>query len=131
MQACDVWLDGEIAGSVCVTKEGLYTRFFCRCKLPDGQIYRLFVFCDGRGTDLGICVPQGEYYVVNKMVPSRQTGDGEMCFQVLSAADKPKDKVIPVLCNEPFLLISQLERMRLCVDNGRYGILVEDHPISK
>lgn len=131
MQMCKVWMGGEVAGSVCITKEGLYTRFLCQCKLPDNDIYRLLLTCNGLNTDLGICVPQGEYYMVNKVVKSRQIGDGEMCFRITSTTEKNKDRFIPMLSDKPFDYISQLENMMLCVDNHGYGIIIRDHAISQ
>lgn len=131
MHMCKVWLNGEVAGSVCITKEGLYTRFLCQCRLPDNHIYRLSLSCNGQKTDLGICVPQGEYYTVNKIVKSRQIGDGEMCFQIIPTTEKTKDSFIPLLPNQPFDYISKIENMILCVDNDGYGVLIEDHAISQ
>lgn len=131
MQLYDVSLNGEVTGSVCVTKEGLYTRFRCQCKLPDTQIRRLILVCNGRETDLGICVPQEDHYAVNKKIQSRQIGEGEMAFRITSTQQKCDGRFVSILGNEPFSYISELEHMRLCVDNDRYGALLTNHPISQ
>jgi hypothetical protein len=125
----DVFMDKKIVGHVCVTKEGLYTKFVCQCKLPDKELYRLVLSCCDKETDLGICVPQGEYYMVNKDVPNKKIGEGKMEFTIVTK--RIISNFIPLRPGAPFPYLSELANSRFAVENGAYGILITDHSVSK
>lgn len=129
MEIYDVFMDKKIVGHVCVTKEGLYTKFVCQCKLPDKELYRLILSCCDKEIDLGICLPQGECYTVNKNVPNKRIGEGKMEFYI--ASKRIKCNFIPIRIDAPFSYVSELENSRFAVKNGTYGILVADHSVSK
>lgn len=131
MQLYDVMLNGDIIGSVRVKCEGLYTRFQCHCQLPDGQIYRLQLCCGEQKIDLGVCVPMGTHFGVNKMCKTRQIPDGDKVFHMIRASQSKSAKVVPVLTGHAFDGISMLESARLHFENGRYGILFDNQPKSK
>jgi len=131
MKSYNVMLNGEIVGSVCETCEGLYTIFQCQCQLPDTQIYRLHMFCGDQETDLGVCVPVGTQYAVNKMIPSKQIANGEKVFMIIPMSQDHCKRFVPVSSDAPFAYISMLDRARLCYDNAQYGIVFDDQPRSK
>lgn len=130
MSLYDVSLDGNVIGNVSVTAEGLYTGLLCQCKLPDGQIYRLVLNCNGQKHDLGICVPTGQYYTVNKRVPSKQIGQGEMKFYIVPKYQREDTVFVPISSNARFAYIRELEKLRLIVTNENYGCCISDHPTS-
>ncbi len=131
MQLYDVTLNRDIIGSVRVTYEGLYTRFQCHCQLPDEQIYRLLLCCGEQEIDLGVCIPMGTHFGVNKMCPNKQIADGDKVFRVICASQNKSAEFVPVLTDNAFDGISMLESARLYLDHGQYGILFDNHPKSK
>ena len=131
MQLYDVTLNGDVVGSVRVTCEGLYTRFQCHCQLPDEQIYRLLLCCGEQEIDLGICVPMGIHFGVNKMCPNKQITDGDKVFRIIRASQGKSAECVPVLTDNVFDGISMLESARLYFDNGQYGILFDNQLKSK
>ena len=126
MERYDVTLNGEIVGKVCATREGLYTRFQCHCQLPDAQMYRLHMICDGQKLDLGVCVPAGTQFGVNKSLQTKQIGDGEKKFCVVCALQNNSSDLVPVSTDTAFEAIFRLEHARLYRQNGQYGILFDN-----
>ena len=79
----DITLDASPVGSAQVEKQGLYYRFSCRCKLPDNGFYRIHVICGDKREDLGICVPMGDAFGMDKKLPAKKLGEGKPTFELL------------------------------------------------
>ena len=82
----DITYDGASVGTAQWEKQGLYYRFSCRCNLPDEGLYRIHVLCGDKHVDLGICVPMEGAFGMDKKIPVKNIGSGEMTFRLL-----PKD----------------------------------------
>lgn len=124
MNSYDVKFENRTVGSVSVVREGLYYRFSCQCNLTNAAVYRLVVSCNGRTTDIGICVPQVGGFGLQKRIPVKRVGEDRMQFHIL-----PHDQVVPdtrviVNPNTAFAFISELHRGSLRIEGGCYEILL-------
>ena len=76
MSACkDIILNGQVVGNCIVTKEGLYYRFQCNCRFEDRGVHKLFVGMNSNAIPLGICIPVGDKFILDKRIPISQIGD--------------------------------------------------------
>lgn len=127
----DVTYHGNIVGSVCTTREGLYTRFQCTCHLPDNEIYRLLMTCGEGEQDLGVLIPDGQQFAVNKRLQNKYITNKEMAFQIIPSSRQNNEKVFSISSDKPFDHIPMLEYARLSKQNGSYQIMITDQPRSK
>ncbi len=126
MNLYNVMYKNEIAGKAEVTVEGLYTYFHCVCTLPQTDIFRIRMTCDGRSVDLGVCVPFEGKYVVNKKISTKHAGAGEMAFEIVSSQNNSEKMFIRLDENKAFPCISKLKNATLSVSNETVGILISD-----
>ena len=85
----DVMFESAAVGSAQVKKEGLYYCFSCRCCLPDTGLYRIHVIFSDKREDLGICVPMGNAFGMDKKLSAKHMGAGEPVFELLPKDWKP------------------------------------------
>ncbi len=115
----------SVVGTAEVKIEGLYYRFLCRCTPPDEGIYRIHVSDGTNLRDLGICVPEGDRFMLIARVPVKYLKE-DMTFRLTSAREE-KIK-IPVATGEPFDELDKLESARFQIENGQPGILIDPVP---
>lgn len=84
----DITYEGVPVGSAQMKRQGLYYSFSCRCRLPDAGLYRVHVIAGDRREDLGICVPMGDSFGMDKMIPAKYLGVEAVAFEL-----HPKDWV--------------------------------------
>ena len=126
MEHYDVMLGGGVVGDVGVAREGLYLRFSCKCKLPDSQIYRLTVRCDGKQTDLGICVPEGEWFALDRRVQSKHIGVGKLSFCVSPNKLCSDECFVHIDSSMPFPYLSRLQHAHFSRQGDCCGILLSE-----
>ena len=119
-----IHLDNEEIGVAQVTEEGLYYKIQCCCKLHERAVYRLVVLSGDKREDLGILVPEGEYFTLKKKVPRKRLGDGMLRFCVVCQNDSVQHRFIPLSPDEPFLHIKKLKDARLQIKDDRVGVLM-------
>jgi len=85
-QIYDITFDGAIVGTAKMERQGLYHAFSCRCRLPDQGLYRIHVLCGEKYEDLGICVPMGDSFGMDKKLAAKKLGEGTPAFEL-----RPKD----------------------------------------
>lgn len=118
--------DTEI-GRVQVQQEGLYYRFFCRCKLNTQAITRLWVSCGEKRESLGVLVPVDDGFGLEAKIPASRFGQGEMAFSVDSKqVHTTGRKFCPIYPEEPFAYLTQLNNAFLVYQDGKKGILVQE-----
>ena len=122
----NILLRGTKVGIVNVSREGLYYRFRCRCRLEDGKLHKLIVICGDRKADLGVCVPIGNEYGLNASVAVKHIGEGEFRFQLVAKYEDSKEHFIPLREEKPFLHIDKLQKAHLRTQNGQIGIVLSD-----
>lgn len=79
----EVTLNGEGAGKVEVCPQGLYCLFRCRCRFPAGKIYRLAARWADHWENLGIPVPAGDGFYLEKKLPRKRLGEGKPEFLLI------------------------------------------------
>ena len=121
-----VMMGNEQAGKVRVQREGLYYRFCCRCRLSGDVVCRLAVRCGEREENLGVLVPMEEGFGVDKRIPVKHLGEGEMEFFLMPKHDKIRGTFIPISPEEPFAYIARLKDAFLARQNGQVGILLNE-----
>ena len=71
----DIVLDGQVIGDCIVTREGLYYRFQCSCRFEDRRVHKLFVKASPNIIPLGVCIPSGDKFVLDKRIPITKIGN--------------------------------------------------------
>lgn len=120
----DVCLDREAVGKVQVSRKGLYYRIICRCRLSGDSICRLAVKNGEIQESLGIPVPVGDCFLLEKMIPVKKIGEGKLEFFLISPKGTPVRTFVPLCPEEPFRYIERLKNSYLAERNGRIGVMV-------
>ena len=119
-----VTVQGKQAGKVLVSRRGLYYCFSCRCCLTGDTIYRLVVACGTVRENLGVLVPKDGSFVLEKKLPVKRIGEGEMVFSLLPKQEAFTGTFVPIHPEEPFAYISRLKESFLVLKNGQPGIII-------
>ena len=117
---------GVKAGTVKVEKQGLYYSFSCRCSIPGKAVHRLVALCGDRRVDLGICVPVGDGFGIEKKVPCKQFADGKPEFLLVSKTERRERKFVPVYPEEPFAYMTKLKNAFMEIRDGQVGLSIPE-----
>lgn len=120
-----VYFGAEQAGKVQVFREGLYYRFVCRCRLSGDVVCRLAVRCGDKQENLGVVIPQGDGFGLDKKIPVKHLGEGPMEFFLAPKHDAVKGKFVPIYPEEPFSYIARLKDAFLESRNGQIGAVIK------
>ena len=102
-------------GKVTLLREGLYYRVFCRCRVADQDIHRLYA----DGEKLGVLIPEyGELTLTTKVAVKRLK---EGCSFTLN---QKTGKFIPIRPGEPFDHLDKLRKGRFAFRDGEPGMLL-------
>lgn len=71
----DIVFNEQVIGNCTITKEGLYYRFQCHCQFKDRHVHKLFVRTSTSTIPLGICVPDGETFILDKRMAINKIGN--------------------------------------------------------
>ena len=121
----EVYLARETVGSVTVTREGLYYRFVCRCRLSS-DVCKLRISCEGKEVTLGTLVPSGGDFCLNTRIPAKRLGTGQPQFTVIPNRPVVTGKFVPISPEEPFAYLERLKDAYLECRNGQLGIVFEE-----
>lgn len=119
---------GRTAGKVQLLRQGLYVRIICRCTVPGDQVLRLFAQWGDRKENLGVVVPDGDGFLLDKKIPAKRLGEGRLKFVLSSGSGPRPGKFVPICPEEPFLYIDRLKDAFLQSECGKIGIRTEEHP---
>lgn len=119
-----ILFDDRTIGEAQVQKSVLYYKFFCKCIPPDSKAYRVILIYGETEINLGICVPNNEYFILNKQVPVKYIEEGEWSFMLRSVANA-NDIQVAVHENEPFPLLDQLELAKLVNTDGKIFVYIK------
>ncbi len=121
----DVFLGRESIGTVQVERQGLYYRFFCRCKLSGSVLCRVTVSCEGHHENLGILIPMGDSFGLTSKIAVKKLGKGIPNFQAIPKHRKEEGTVfVPVYPEEPFAYITRLQNAFMEVREGQIGVVI-------
>ena len=121
----EVFRNGAPVGWAELTREGLYLRIVCRCRLPAGEMLRLWMTCGEKEVDLGLCVPMGAEFGTDKRISARQCPPGKPRFSLSPKDDILRGNFIPLSPEEPFRYLHRLEDAFLEKREGRIGICLK------
>ena len=113
-------------GKVQLLKEGLYYKLCCRCRSPGEQIYRLTAVSGEARVNLGILAPVGDGFGLDRKVPIRHLGDGDLEFQVAPAHGTVEGRFVPLSPTEPFSYLEHLKNSIFTTKNGRPGLIIKE-----
>ena len=108
-------------GKVQVVRQGLYYRFVCRCRMSPETVSRLVVSCGGRRESIGVPVPDGDGFGLEKKLPVKLFGEGVPEFYLAPRHDPVKGKFVPIYPEEPFAYIAGLKEAFLEYQKGQAG----------
>ena len=121
-----VLMGGTAIGTVKVTRQGLYYRFACRCRLSGDVMCRLTVTCGGTAHNLGILAPEGGEFGLRTGLPVKQLGEGVPQFRVLPNHKPVQGHFVPISPEEPFAYLSRLQDAFLEIRDGVPGLVISD-----
>lgn len=124
----DIMLGDKPIGNAIVKKEGLYYHFCCSCRLSGEILYRLVVTCGERTENLGICIPKGNGFGLDRKVPVKRLGEGNLLLYVVPKHGELNGKFIPIRDDEPFAYIGSLQKAYLEIRSAQLGVVVPDDP---
>ena len=87
----EIEYQGKPVGRVRTERQGLYHCFHCRCLLPDDGMYRIHVLGGDKREDLGICIPVEGKFGMDKKIPRKRLGEGELTFRLVPKDWKPQE----------------------------------------
>ena len=115
---------GQHVGIVYVQKEGLYYHFSCCCSISKDIMYRLIVDYGNSKEHLGILVPKGNDFVLEKKVPAKRVSERNMIFELIPKHVLHAGTFVPISPTEPFSYISSLKKSFLGIQNETLGIVL-------
>jgi len=121
-----VQFGNEIVGKVQVITQGLYCRFICRCRHSAQGIYRLILSSEDAQVNLGVLVPEGDGYALEKSVPRKHLGEGEPRFYLAPSHSELQGFFVPISPEEPFGYIARLKDAFLSRQNGQLGAFIKE-----
>ena len=122
----EVLFGKDRVGKVQVLREGLYYRFYCRCRISGDVVCRLAVRCGEKEENLGVVVPVGDGFGLDKRLPVKNLGEGEMTFFLMPKQERLEGKFIPIYPEEPFSYIARLKDAFLARQNGQIGVVIKE-----
>ena len=117
---------GQAVGRVQVTREGLYYRFYCRCRMPGDGVCRVLARWEDTQESLGILVPAGDGFGLDTRMATKKAGQGKPEFTVIPNRAKLRGKFIPIKPEEPFSYIARLKDAYLACHEGQIGAVIKE-----
>jgi len=121
-----VRLGKKTVGKVQVSKQGLYYRFVCRCMHAGDDVHRLVVLCADQRVSIGVLVPEGDGFGLDRKIPAKQFLHAFTEFFIAPMHETVQGKFVPISPEEPFHYIAQLKDSFLIERQGRIGVMIPD-----
>lgn len=125
----EVFFGNQQAGKVQVTRQGLYYRFVCRCKLTGDVVCRLYVSRGGQQENLGVVVPTGDGFGLDTRLPVKRFREGEPSFSLIPKHEMASGQFVPIVPEEPFTYIERLKTSFLVRKYGQLGIEIDGQKV--
>jgi len=123
-----VYLGTNSVGKVQVTRLGLYYRIVCRCQIDGDMVYRLYAVTGNIRENIGVVVPDGDGFILEKKIPVKRIGDAEVQYILSTGAGIDRGTFVPIRPEEPFAYIERLKTAFLETENGQIGVHIQQHP---
>ena len=124
----EVYLGNHAAGKVQILRQGLYCRVICRCRIDSDQVYRLYAVSEDSRENLGVVVPEGDGFLLDRKIPVKRLGNGKLRFVLSCGVGGLPGKFVPISPEEPFFYIDRLKTAFLQSERGKVGIRIEENP---
>lgn len=121
-----IYSDDRDVGKVAVSREGLYYRFDCQCRLEKMEICKIVAVCGGEQIVLGTPIPEGQIFRLRTKLPVKRFSGEVPRFYILKNKKENLEKFVPVNENEPFLYLKDLKNAVFQVRNGESGIAIKN-----
>ena len=105
-----IYLNGDTVGTARMENKGLYCHLSCDCRLPGDRIYRIYARTEETDINLGVCVPQGDRFILKTKLPIQRFAGATPQFY---AAEKNENSrsFYKICAGEPF---DHIESLREC-----------------
>lgn len=120
-----VSIANEPVGKVCVTRQGLYYRFQCYCKLSGNVVYRLVVSYGSDSVNIGVLVPDGSAFCLDKKLPTKYFTENEPKFMLIPHRETSERVFAEIYPEEPFCYLDRVKNSFLCYQNGKPGLMIQ------
>ena len=128
----DIFHGSEKIGKAEVKREGLYYRFRCVCNLTGEVMYRITVSCGEDTENLGILMPSGDSFYLEKRLPVSHFDGNAPTFRAVPKHPQVTGAWMPIAPEKPFEYIDRLENAVAEQRNGEMGILIPtEDPIPR
>lgn len=127
----EVRFGSQVVGKVQVLRQGLYYRFICNCMLTGDVVFRLVVCCGGKNENIGVLIPSGDSFSLDKKMPSKLFGEEIPIFYLAPRHDTVNGKFVPIYPEEPFAYIARLKDAFLARQNGQIGAILKERFIPE
>lgn len=119
----------ENIGFAEIRTSGLYYLFNCTCYPKQDGIHRIWVYNGGSCTDLGICVPYADSFVLKKRIPIKRFSGKDFSFQLVS--NHSKINKIEVHTGMAFYNLEYLDKASLEHNHGTTQIVIKESPTQQ
>ena len=124
MGTYSVKLGNTTVGTATVEKQGLYYRFTCHCDFSDKDIYTISVQSGAHCESLGVCMPEGKHYRLEKKIPAKYLPQKELHFFASRKSTETASQFILLENGAQFQHISKLTDARFQQLDGKYGVIL-------
>ena len=121
-----VFFGKDPVGKVQVQKQGLYYRFFCRCQISGDVVCRLVASIGDARENLGVVVPSGDGFGLEKSIPVKRLGQGTPEFRLVPRHETAVGIFVPLSPEEPFAYIRNLKNAYFERRYGQAGIVIKE-----
>ena len=121
----DIVMGGETVGQAQVVRQGLYYCFSCRCHITGEVICRVSVTCGPKTENLGVLIPMGSEFGLEKKLAVKKLGRGEFRFRAVPKHSAEMSIFVPVYPEEPFAYLARLQNSFLEIRNEQIGIVLQ------
>ncbi len=118
----NIYAADQTVGTVAVSREGLYYRFDCQCRLGKRELCKIWVSCGKDQILLGTPIPDGQQFRLCRKLPVKCFAGGTLQFAL--TGNKKSEIFIEVRENEPFAYLKDLKNAVFRVQNGIAGIAI-------
>jgi hypothetical protein len=120
----EITMGSQRIGHITVTRQGLYYRFSCRCRLASDGMCRVMAAAGGKEESLGILVPVDGGFGLDTKVAAKRFLPGKPQFRIVPDKVQRKDVFVPVYPEEPFSYLEKLKDAYLARQNGQIGVMI-------
>ena len=116
----------QVVGQAHVSRRGVYYYIVCHLRLSGDVIFRVQIHSGDQWENLGIPVPEGGIFQLQKTIPTSRFHGGELRFSISPMHESVKGIFVPLCPEEPFAYLSRLHNARLQYRDGQPGIFLPE-----